>query len=77
MAGLPNITGRFSAVSDNWTRTGAFTHGGGTGANFNAGTFGYPLDRYYDFNASLSSSFYGSSTTVTPLSLSTSYILKY
>ena len=50
-AGLPNIIGRFTAVSDQTTRSGAFTNGGGTGANFYAGTNGFPIDRYYSFDA--------------------------
>ena len=74
---MPDVIGRFAAVSDAYNPTGAFTSGGGTGANFNAGTFGYPIDRYYNFNASNSNTIYGSTTTVTPLSKSTLYILKY
>lgn len=74
---MPNIIGRFAAVSDTYAPTGVFTSGGGTGANFNAGTFGYPIDRYYNFNASNSNTTYGNTTAVTPLSLSVLHVVKY
>lgn len=77
VAGIPNIQGQFTAVSDNWTRTGPFTNDGGTGQNFNAGTTGWPIDRYYGFNASRVSSIYGNSNTVTPLSLTTAFYIKF
>ena len=78
-AGLPNIMGRFVASSriNNFLADGAFydsldspSHRDGTESNV------YGLGAYY-FDASRSSSVYGNSNTVTPLSKSTLYILKY
>ena len=78
MAGVPNISGTWGGAVSAFVSqfgTGATEHttvsggyglntGGGNGAGFN-------------FNASLSNSIYGSSTTVTPLSLSHLPIIKY
>ena len=77
--GLPNITGLFNY--------GQIDGGGGFGASgaftatrLNTGT-GYGNNRFgcpqISFNASRSSTVYGSSSTVTPLSLTTKLILKY
>lgn len=80
MAGLPNITGGIiSSTSYIFHRNGA------SGAFKIVGTNGTgpALSKNNDGNnqialdASLSSSIYGSSPTVTPLSLSSIFIIKY
>ena len=63
-AGLPNITGTFSSVSDAAKQTGATYITAAT--IFNGGASGYQVDRHYSFDASRSSSIYGNSTTVQP-----------
>ena len=63
-AGLPNITGTFSSVSDAAKQTGATYITAET--IFNGGASGYQVDRHYSFDASRSSSIYGNSTTVQP-----------
>lgn len=78
-AGLPNIMGRFVASSrvNNFYADGAFydslnslNHRDGTTSNV------YGFGAYY-FDASRSSSVYGNSGTVSPLSKSTLYVMKY
>lgn len=73
-AGLPNIIGRVGGTKD-VIPNGAFYF---TGNNFagNTDIVEHQFKNTY-MNASLSNSIYGSSNMVTPLSLSTSYILKY
>ena len=73
-AGLPNITGSTGdTVGDHGGQFGVFTKSRGT-QGFNGGRVSwYTLN----FNASRSSSIYGSSTTVTPLSITTSFLMKY
>lgn len=73
-AGLPNITGRVGGTKDIIPK-GAFYF---MGNNF-AGNTDIVEHQFKDtyMDASLSNSIYGSSKVVTPLSLSTSYILKY
>lgn len=74
-AGLPNITGTLHAANIwNYVGQGSFKLTTETGT--------YPLGsgRYtstVQFDASLSSSIYGSSNAVTPLSQSTLMLLKY
>ena len=79
MAGLPNITG--SAESEvNFIRNG---QGAFSQSNQYAYTIGaikgaaYGLVKSFNFDASRSSSIYGNSDTVTPLSQSTLYVIKY
>lgn len=80
-AGITNITGgpigycgagryqQTSSISALWiTRTG-FTNEGATGNP--------PWSREFAFDASRSSSIYGNSETVTPLSITVSFYLKY
>ena len=79
MAGLPNIAGVASGGASAWS-----------GEGLSASGFAYLGSRqwvtgpgsggdFYDvnFDASRSSAIYGSSTTVTPLSLSAILIIKY
>lgn len=77
-AGLPNITGYFGGtVCLGFLRAGAFGHFGedrGIYGNISA-TPGYVSS--YDFDASRSSSVYGSSNTVTPLSESCFFCIKF
>ena len=82
MAGLPNITGDlygFSAPGRTGSqfRTGAFKDISSPYATgvWHIGYANYQVD--VDFDASRSSSIYGNSNVVTPLSKSTLYILKY
>ena len=77
---MPNITGGLGYIGGaQWATpapTGAFngTTGGNMGfANGGSGNWADGVT----FNASRSSTIYGSSTTVTPLSLTTKLILKY
>ena len=79
--GLPNITGKILTPND-WNDWGTAARGAFAGdhsktlINGAAGT--NAASRYYlDFNASRSSSVYQDNATVTPLSESTLYILKY
>lgn len=76
---MPNITGTFNggADSNGNPNTGPFylkSHSERTGAGY-ANT--QAQDRVGGFDASRSSTIYGNSGTVTPLSQSTLYILKY
>lgn len=71
-AGLPNITGVFNSDGYNDKTSGAFKFtSGGTGAS-GSGDGGY-----YTFDASLSSSIYGASTTVQPPALTMRFYIKY
>lgn len=79
-AGLPNITGKYNiivnytSVTGIWNASGAFYKG----SKENVGAAGSDgLGGTLCLNASLSSSIYGSSSTVTPLSQSTLYVVKY
>lgn len=71
-AGLPNIFGYVGGCGHKGTISGAFYtawdngYGGGTGGCFNAA-----------INASRSSTLYGSSETVTPLSKESLFLIKY
>lgn len=76
-AGLPNITGKFSAPTSRDRapyEEGAFygTDGGGEGEG-DQGSYG----RNIHLDASRSSSIYGNSNTVTPRNLPVNYIIKY
>lgn len=72
-AGLPNITGLIN--SEGGSCTGAFRFNQAWSANYNPGSeIGHGT---VSFNASYSNSTYGSSTKVSPLSISTLHILKY
>ena len=77
--GLPNIVGNmdkgFDSIKSRTATLGAFqrTHVSHSYGGSGSGASGY----YLGFNASLSNSTYGNSETVTPLSQSTLYILKY
>lgn len=64
-AGLPNITGQFRACAYNTHWSGAFANGG-SDVNEPAQANWIGSGRLFDFNASRSSSIYGSSTTVQP-----------
>ena len=75
-AGLPNITGKLNyAVGVSTTpQSGALYSEGSSGSVFGPGSYTF---RKLGIDASFSSTIYGGSTTVTPLSESTLYILKY
>lgn len=78
MAGLPNIIGDIQTFNYNTpeTTSGAFqqtTTVTNRSTTIGAGA-GYQT---INFNASRSSSIYGSSETVTPLSLSSIFVIKY
>lgn len=69
-AGLPNITGMFSALSDQRVPSGgngAFYYNGNSGGTFDGGG---GQEKWIGFNASRSSSIYGASSTVQPPTLS-------
>lgn len=73
-AGLPNITGDFTADDLAPSPNGAFytiSDGGVSGDGYSGGA------RLLGFNASRSSSIYGNSTTVQPPALTMRYIIKY
>lgn len=74
MAGLPNITG-YCGISRDFNPTGAFYTTGQTNTTRDNGNNWTTRDGH--FNAHRCSSVYGSSTTVTPLSLTTKIVLKY
>lgn len=86
-AGLPNITGEISVPYDDTTslfgELAAKTIKGAlyiSGNGYRQGIQGagsYKFGTGIAMSASLSNPVYGKSRTVTPLSLSTSYILKY
>ena len=81
MAGLPSITGWHQEVNhhDSWDNSGAFT--GTRTSSFNGTAKGTDYGNRgfctISFDASRSSSIYGSSDTVTPLSLSCKFIISY
>ena len=79
---MPNITGNFTASE----RTDAIYVPHGTDGVFNltktqtwglGASGGVAQDQRINFDASRSNTTYGSSTTVTPLSLSTKFFIKY
>ena len=75
---LPNITGYFGGtICLGYQYAGAFGRFGGEGGLYGnlSATSGYTS--HYDFDASRSSSIYGSSTTVTPLSESSFFCIKF
>ena len=73
--GLPNITGRFGTVAwDDGGCTGAFY---GFERSPNAISNQGQGDWRVYFDASHSNSIYGSSNTVTPLSLTSKFYIKY
>ena len=76
-AGLPNITGTFSAPTSRSispTESGAFSGSAyGNEGEGDAGSYG----RQVTLDASQSNSIYGNSTTVTPRNLPVNYIIKY
>lgn len=77
-AGLPNVKGYFSTVSNNRTGGAGYQEKNYSGDYFDyhdGGGWGYERDMGID--ASKSNSIYGASTTVTPLSLSCIQIIKY
>ena len=78
-AGLPNITGTANSIitGNNASGSGVFKYSANT-ANVNqAGSVDW-FDCYHiSIDASRSSAVYGKSGTVTPLSLSTNYFIKY
>ena len=80
-AGLPNITGR--VVTDNYPAgpdmipDGCFTKVETYGTFKEGGTGNYTLPSTCNFNASSSSTIYGSSNTVTPLSRKCLFLIRY
>lgn len=85
-AGLPNITGRlpirYNIANKTWGQK-AYGALNVNGASEGVQAMGVPTDgvmtnvQQIQFNASNSNTIYNASTTVTPLSESTLYILKY
>lgn len=77
-AGLPNITGNFSAqTAETWqTKNGAFYHNG-ENSHCDSGTSGNTYPNGFAFNASRSSSIYGKSKTVQPPAMCVNYVIKY
>lgn len=75
-AGLPNITGMFDGYGGPY-QLGAFNAVSRSDGSYrcHAGTFNWGL--HVDFDASIASNTYGNSDTVTPLSQSTLYVIKY
>ena len=74
-AGLPNITGKVSNLPNYYGSSGCFYRDGGTEKYHLSGAEGSSASTYID--ASRSSSIYGNSSTVTPLSLSSIFAIKY
>ena len=75
-AGLPNITGRTTGYAvQNGSGSGALTSTVTHGANLWGSVFTYIASLSLD--ASKSNAIYGTSDTVTPLSLTTKIVLKY
>lgn len=73
-AGLPNITGKFSASGAYWGGgSGVFYAEGSSSCNQNYGGSGSG----WAFNASRSSSVYGKSSTVQPPAVVTNFVIKY
>ena len=81
MAGLPNITGKILTPTgwDDWGVEAQGAFAGDNSKTVRAGCGGSNAEsRYYlDFSASRSSSIYGSSETVTPLSESCLTCIRY
>ena len=82
VAGIPNITGSptvaYSYLGDGWGEdkySGAF-HSWGYGSGELAVGTGF-IRYHFDLSAARCSSVYGNSSTVTPLSISTKYIVKF
>lgn len=79
MAGLPNIWGRMNDMPHGASATGEkslVNEANGTWINIGNGNT--PINFHsFSLNASKSSSIYGSSSTVTPLSLSTKFLISY
>ena len=76
-AGLPNITGISCVYIRYNSASGAMQLSPPITDLVNAAGVTYTAPNELTFNASRSSSVYGSSTTVTPLSLSTIPIIRY
>ena len=79
VAGIPNITGGLISVSAGLVEavgSGAMVAGKDTARQLTWASTKVSTGSF-SFDASLSSSIYGSSTTVTPLSLSSIFIIKY
>ena len=78
MAGLPNITGGFTLFQmlSNDYASGAFRVTK-SNAPYGSRTSGTQRDESFTLDASRSSSIYGSSATVTPLSQSVLWCVKY
>ena len=73
-AGIANILGSFSAIvctNHNAYASGAFRGVNGSASGAANGAFGYNMD------ASRCSSIYGNSDTVTPLSLTNIFLIRY
>ena len=78
MAGIPNITGNFGGVvCIGCEYGGAFGKYGDDRGIYGEKNATPGFTSHYDFYASRSSSIYGSSNTVTPISLSTKFIISY
>lgn len=83
MAGLPNITGKYGYVIRDAHSGQEIINGGLYRSDHNDTWLYSGAGKYWtgrvalNFDASLASSIYGSSTTVTPLSLSSIFIIKY
>lgn len=75
-AGLPNITGTLGSMTGRMaSMSGAFEAGGNFTLQKNGSTNG--SQNCASLNASKSSAIYGKSSTVTPLSMSTFYFIKF
>lgn len=74
-AGLPNLTGNGFLVKATARPTGLLQNTGTRAANNGEGNAGV-ID-YATFDASRCNSIYGSSSTVTPLSMTTAFLIKY
>lgn len=77
-AGLPNITGNFSAqvAETNQTKNGAF-YANGERTHCDGGTSNPTYPNGFSFSASRSSSIYGKSNTVQPPAICVNYVIKY
>ena len=78
---MPNIVGGIFNISETWNATGysqgAFSKATGYDAGYTPAHGDNSYSGAINFNASWSNSIYGSSTTVTPLSQKTNFIIKY
>lgn len=73
-AGIVNILGSFSAIvcyNHSAYASGAFRGVNGSASGAGSGAYGYDMD------ASRCSSIYGNSDTVTPLSLTNIFLIRY